>query len=104
MQGAHWRWVAGPTSLRLRNPRAVHRFTTIEFAVGSVIDRTVVIRVGDLERRFVVHPSEKIPVRLPVVLQPGTTIVSFTTDKPPWREPGPGGRPLAFSVHDLSVR
>jgi len=101
----HWRWVAGPTELRLRNSATTDRVVTVAFGLSCVTARSVTISVADTARRFALRPGAPIPVRLaPVVLHPGTTIIRFTTDAPPWREAGPRGRALSFSVHDLSVQ
>jgi hypothetical protein len=100
-----WRWASGPATLALQNEGAADRTATIDFKMWSVVDRTVVIRVGALERRVVLRPQTPTPVQLaPVVLRPGTTAVLFKTEEPPWPEPGTVRRRLAFSVEDLSVR
>jgi hypothetical protein len=101
--GHSWRWAAQSARVRLRNAGASDRLATLEFEIGSVTERTVVIRSGGVERRVAVSGRQPTPVRLgPVTLQPGTTLVDFATDAPAW--PEPGGRKLSYSVRDLSVR
>jgi hypothetical protein len=101
--GHRWRWAAQSARLRLRNAGASDRLATLEFEIGSVTERTVVIGVGGVERRVAVSARQPASVRLePVTLRPGTTLVDFATDAPPW--PEPGGRKLGYSVRDLSVR
>ena len=101
----NWRWAMGGARLWLHCPCASDRTVAIDFALQSVIDRTVVIRIGEVERRVVLRAQQSVPVRLaPFTLHPGTTAMSFRTDAPPWPEPGPIRRQLTFSVHDLSVR
>jgi hypothetical protein len=101
--GHRWRWAARSARLRLRNAAASDRLATLEFEIGSVTERTVVIQVGGIERRVAVSARQPTSVRLgPVTLQPGTTLVDFATDAPAWQEPG--GRKLSYSVRDLSVR
>lgn len=100
-----WRWSSGSAELQVRNPGAKERLVTIGFDLVSVTDRTVVIRVGDVQRTVALSPQIRTPVQLgSVVLRQGTTVVTFATDGPPWPEPGPVKRKLAFSVHDLFVR
>ena len=100
-----WRWSHGPATLALHNPASVERTVTIDFRMWSAVDRTVVIRIGALERTVVMRPQIPVMVQLrPVVLRPGTTAMLFKTDAEPWPEPGVVQRRLAFSVEDLSVR
>ena len=104
--GPHsFRWASGTAELKLRNPGTSARVVTIDFSLRSVTDRTVVIRAGDVERRVALTADVGLPVHLgPVTLGPGTTVVRFQADGPPWPEPGPVKRKLAFSVHDVFVR
>jgi hypothetical protein len=108
IDGPHsFRWASGTAELKVRNPVMAPRAVTIDFALRSVTDRTVVIRAGSAEQSVAVELKAEIiaPVHLgPVALGPGTTVVKFMTDGPPWPEPGPVKRKLSFSVHDLSVR
>jgi hypothetical protein len=100
-----WRWSHGPATLALHNSSSVDRAVTIDFRMWSVVDRTVVIRIGALERTIVMRPQIPVTVHLaPVALRPGTTAMLFRTDAEPWPEPGVIQRRLAFSVEDLSVR
>jgi hypothetical protein len=100
-----WRWTSGPATLALHSAASVERTVTMDFKMVSVLDRTVVIRVGGVERSVALRAQVPTPVQLaPVVLRPGTTAVLFKTDAAPWPEPGDLERQLAFSVEDLSVR
>ena len=101
--GHRWRWAPGTARLRIRNTGAPDRPVTLQFEIGSVTARTVVIRVGGDERAILVSPEQPARVRLgPIPLGAGTTPVDFATDAPPW--PEPGRRKLSYSVRDLSVR
>jgi hypothetical protein len=100
-----WRWSSGLATLALQNGAPAERTVTIDFRMWSVVDRTVVIRIGAVEKKVVMRPQIPVQVQLaPVVLRPGTTALLFRTDAPPWPEPGVVERRLAFSVEDLSVR
>ena len=105
INGPHnFRWASGSAEMKLQNPGAP-RAVRIDFALRSVSARTVVIRVGDLERSVAVPGDVVTPVHLEhVTLGEGTTLVRFSTEEPPWLEPGTAKRKLSFSVHDLSVR
>jgi hypothetical protein len=105
MNGPHsFRWASGPAELKVQNPGAP-RTARIDFTLRSVSARTVVIRVGDMERSVAVPGDVLTPVHLEhVTLGQGTTLVRFSTDEPPWSEPGTAKRKLSYSVHDLSVR
>jgi hypothetical protein len=105
INGPHnFRWASGNAEMKLQNPGA-SRTATIDFALRSVAARTVVIRVGDVERSVAVPADVVTPVHLgPLTLGQGTTVVRFSTEEPPWPEPGPAKRMLSFSVHDLFVR
>ena len=105
--GEHsWRWAAGSGALRVRVPSGSDRTVTIAFGLSSVIDRTVVVRVGDAERRVVLHVGDHALVNLgPLRLPGGITTVTLTTAEAPWQEPtGRADRKLSFAVHNLSVR
>jgi len=107
VEGEHsWRWAADSGALRIHVPRGPDRAVTIAFGLSSVIDRTVVVRVGDVERRVVLHVGDHALVNLgPMRVPAGLTTVRLTTPEPPWQEPaGRADRKLSFAVHDLSVR
>jgi hypothetical protein len=105
IDGPHsFRWASGPAEMKVQNPGAP-RTVRIDFTLRSVSARTVVIRVNDAERSVVVPGDVLTPVHLEhVTLGQGATPVRFSTEEPPWLEPGTGKRKLSFSVHDLSVR
>jgi hypothetical protein len=72
--------------VRLRNAGASDRLATLEFEIGSVTERTVVIRSGGVERRVAVSGRQPTPVRLgPVTLSRDER---WWTSRPT-RRPGP---------------
>lgn len=100
-----WRWAPGTATLTLDNPNAGPRTVTLDFQLRSVSARMVSASVATnpaTARRFTLLPDRTTPGSLgPLALPPGKTTVVFSTDSPPWIEPGPERRPLAFSVHRL---
>jgi hypothetical protein len=100
-----WRWASGTATLALDNPQAGPRLVTLDFQLRSVLPRSVTVSIATDPRntsRLTLLPDQTVPVRLgPFALPPGRTTVVFSTDLPPWVEPGPAHRPLAFSVHRL---
>ena len=80
---------------------------TLDFQLTSVVARAVTVSVTTnpaTTERFTLLPARTLPARFgPLPLPPGTTTLVFSTDSPDWMEPGPGGRPLAFSLHRLQV-
>jgi hypothetical protein len=99
-----WRWASGGASLRVHNPRPEAAPAAVELDMESVVDRTVTVQAGDSRLRVPLRAHRSVHVRFgPLHLPPGDTVVTLTTDQPPWIEPGPGGRPLTFSVAYLKV-
>jgi hypothetical protein len=103
-----WRWASGTATLSLENPGVAPRAVMLEFQLRSVLARSVTATVATgatisaTTERFTLLPDQTLSTRLgPLVIPPGKTTVVFSTDLPPWIEPGPNGRPLAFSVHGL---
>lgn len=101
-----WRWASGPASLTIENPTGAPRVATLEFGIASVTARTVTVhappeaQAADLSVSLA--PHHRIPQRYgPLLLRPGTTTLRFDSVEPPWSEPGPGGRALTFSLHDV---
>jgi len=102
-----WRWASGTATLSLENPTAVPRAVTLDFQLRSVVARSVRMSVANnpaTAERFTLLPDRTLPARFgPLPLPPGTTTLVFSTDSPPWIEPGPDGRPLAFSLRRLQL-
>jgi hypothetical protein len=98
-----WRWASGPATMRFANAGSEPREAEISFRLVSVVDREVRLRAANIQRIFrVPGGGAGVTVRLPPLrLPPGETPVSFSSDTPPWIEPGGGRRPLAFAVEDL---
>jgi hypothetical protein len=101
-----WRWASGPASLIIENPTGAPRVATLEFEIASVTARTVTVhappqaQAADLS--VALAPHHRVPQRYgPLLLSPGTTTLRFDSAEPPWIEPGPGGRALTFSLHDV---
>jgi hypothetical protein len=101
-----WRWASGPASLTIENPTPAPLVARLDFGIASVTARTVTIhappqaQATELSVSLAAH--RRIPQRYgPIVLRPGTTTLQLDSADPPWMEPGPGGRALAFSLHDL---
>jgi hypothetical protein len=100
-----WRWTSGDAPLVLENPTPQPLAVTVTFDLRAVTPRTVTwgapgaapAQASLTDQRWV--PESYGPFWLP----PGRTTLPFHTDTPPWIEPGPGGRPLAFSVGGLFV-
>ena len=100
-----WRWSSRSASLALDNPGPAPRSATLDFQLRSVTARTVAVAVGDAPpRRLALAADRPLAVHLgPLPLPAGRTEMVFSTDAPPWSEPGPTGRPLAFSLHRFFV-
>ncbi len=102
-----WRWASGTATLTLDNPNVGARAVTLDFRLRSVSARSVTVSVATTPPttgRFTLLPDRTVPVHVgPLTLPPGRTAVVFSTDLPPWVEPGPNRRPLAFSVHRLEA-
>jgi hypothetical protein len=100
-----WRWSSGTATLSLDNPNVGPRAVTLDFRLRSVVARSVTVAVATnpaTPERFTLLPDRTLPARFgPFTVPPGRTTIVFSTDLPPWMEPGPEGRPLAFSVHRL---
>ncbi len=96
-----WRWATGPATITLGNPNGRPRTVSLDFALRSVTARTVTVTVvGAPPIRVALSPDRRVPVHLgPLELPPGRTDLVFTTDAPPWIEPGVGGRRLTFALY-----
>ncbi|MDP9002644.1 MAG: hypothetical protein M3O46_21350 [Myxococcota bacterium] len=99
-----WRWSSGSALLTFHNPAARPIPIVIDFALLTRTDRTVVVSADGVSQSVTLKGSHGVPVHFgPVELQPGDTAVAFETSEPAWAEPGPHGRPLAFSLQNLRV-
>jgi hypothetical protein len=99
-----WRWSPGATALRVHNPRSDTYLVTLDFEVSSVIARSLEIRTPDAQKVIKLPQAERISSAFgPFPVPPGDTVVRMTTDDPPWTEPGPIGRKLAFAIYGLRL-
>jgi len=99
-----WRWSSGPASLRLHNPNAEPRRATLEGELISETDRSVTIAAPGARQVVTLPAHRRVSLRFgPFPLPPGDTTVTFDTAEPPWPEPGPGGRALAFSLRQMRL-
>jgi hypothetical protein len=100
-----WRWASGTARLVLDNPTPEPLAVTIGFELRAVTPRAVTWSApGTPPARASLADTQWAPGSYgPLALPPGQTVIEFQTDTAPWVEPGPGGRPLAFSVGGLFV-
>ncbi|HSY40152.1 MAG TPA: hypothetical protein VLA79_11510 [Polyangia bacterium] len=102
-----WRWASGTAALTLDNPHPDPRTVTLDFQLRSVSARSVTVSDANdppTAGHFTLLPDRTVPAHLgPLTLPPGETRVVFSTDLPPWIEPGTKHRHLSFSVHRLQV-
>jgi hypothetical protein len=99
-----WRWASGPATLRVHNSRPDTVRASLELDLESVVDRTVTVQARAAQQVAPLRAHRTAHLRLgPLDWPAGDTTVTLTTDQPPWTEPGPNGRPLAFSVQYLRM-
>ena len=99
-----WRWASGSATLRIHNSRPEDAAATLDLDLESVVNRTVTLQAGEVRHAVSLPPHRSLRVHFgPIVLPPGDTALALTTNEPPWIEPGDGGRPLTFSLQNLSV-
>jgi hypothetical protein len=95
-----WSWSSGSATLVLSTGDWQPRSASVDFALRSVIARTVTVRVGKTgpTTSVTLRPGHLVSVHLgPFAMPPGSTEIVFSSAEPAWNEPG--GRPLAFAVY-----
>jgi hypothetical protein len=98
------RWTSGSAVMRFHNPTSRTREVTLDFGLVSKIDRKVRLKAGDLEKSVVVRANKVHRVGFgPFPIAPGQTTILWTTAEPPWIEPLPNHRSLAFRVRELKA-
>jgi hypothetical protein len=101
-----WRWSPGRATVLLGTPDRRPRAVSLDFALRSVTARTVTVRVGKSgpETSLALTPGRLVPGHLGPFEMPSDRLeIIFTTSDPPWPEPGPAGRSLAFALSGLYV-
>ena len=99
----HWRWSSGPAKLRLVNEAGQPLLATIRGQVSSAEgERSVRVFTG--ERLLWTDNLGTRPIRIQfgVVLPPGETVISFTSDRPA-QKIGTDPRELAIRVANLEI-
>jgi hypothetical protein len=100
-----WRWASGSAVLKLHSPGAASVWVNIDFELLSQTDRTVSMHVGTSRHDFQVGARHGLRATFgPFELTPGDNAIACDTTEAPWIEPGPSGRPLAFSLQNLRLR
>jgi hypothetical protein len=100
-----WRWASGSAVLTLHNPGTASVWVDIDFELLSQTDRIVSMHAGALRRDFQIGARRRSRATFgPVELPPGDSAIACDTTEAPWIEPGPGGRPLTFSMENLRLR
>jgi len=101
-----WRWSDGPSTMAVRNPQPFALDADLSFRLRVRSVRTITVLAGKrLLWSGVVQPGAPgTTVRLPGLhLDPGDTVLSFSTPPPPgFTDGGPLG-PVVFSVRSLVI-
>ena len=100
-----WRWSRGPASLAVRNPHPFAIEGTLSFGLRANDERRVSVVIGS---KTVWSGSLVKGIRVPVVLphlrlEPGSTLITLTTDKPAAFPENGDNRKVAFSLRDLDI-
>lgn len=100
----HRRWCAGEGSIRISNPHQETLQAEFTFTLKVLSPRPVIIEVnGEEQWRHEVEPLYTEGLSPLLVLPPGENRITIRSPGPPDRAPG-DPRPLAFALHDFSLR
>jgi hypothetical protein len=98
-------WAHGDATLSLENAYPDPIGTVVEFAMGTLVPRSVSVVVNGEDRLISrLEPGPEKPQRFEFVARPGTNVLQFHTDTPPSFASNGDPRPLAFYVHGFQWR
>ena len=99
-----WRWSSGSAVLNIHNPTPGALRVNVDFEVMAQTARTVTLHILDARQVLSLDPHRRTRIHFDAIeLPPGDCLLALDTTEPPWIEPGPHGRPLAFLLQNMQI-